>query len=47
MTPLADDLGQRRFTIVDATLFGFVVTRILLDSGRLTRMERFGKWAQA
>ncbi len=39
--------GVAYFAHVGGFIFGFVVTRTLLDSGRLTRRERHGRWAEA
>jgi hypothetical protein len=48
MQPLADNLPQRRFPIVNVSLIvGFVVASILVNSGHLTRMKRSGWWAAA
>ena len=39
--------GVAFFAHVGGFVFGFVVARILLSSGNLTRRERYGRWAQA
>lgn len=39
--------GVAFFAHVGGFIFGLVVTMILLDAGHLTRIERYGRWAEA
>ncbi len=39
--------GVAFFAHVGGFIFGFVVTRVLIDTGHLTRIGRYGRWAEA